>query len=327
VEAQNLQQFQRDFANEANVRFPSPIFPWVRPAVLVESFEEGIKMTHLLDQVASKSLPWWLDQALCAKIPQIGIKAFFSMVFKFHLVHADLHPGNILVRFPRREAELSAKLSRCPQQDFQINSRAVSRSDSEPHLQTPLPAQQLDTVNLDSLQEVELVFMDAGLVARLDSDQRKNFVDLFEALAGCNGHQAAEMMIARSPQAVLPPLEDQEMFKLEMDRIVRENLWGGKTTFQLNKVNFAGILIECATLSRKYHVQLDAAYASVMVGALVMEGMGRQLNADLNLFDIARPILLENYKSIFSLVSWSERLSTTKLFISDFWTNLRGESV
>jgi aarF domain-containing kinase len=41
VEAQHLSKFARNFRSWRNVKFPTPIFPLVRPSVLVESFEPG----------------------------------------------------------------------------------------------------------------------------------------------------------------------------------------------------------------------------------------------------------------------------------------------
>ena len=56
---------------------------------------------------------------------------------------------------------------------------------------------------------------------------------------------------------------------------------------------------------------MDACYASLMVGALVMEGMGRQLNSNLNLFDIARPVIWANLDTL--------KLNVDLNFKDHFW--------
>ena len=41
VEAAHLSRFARNFRSWRNVKFPTPLYPLVRPGVLVESFEPG----------------------------------------------------------------------------------------------------------------------------------------------------------------------------------------------------------------------------------------------------------------------------------------------
>ena len=41
LEAQHLLQFNLNFRNDSNIRFPLPVYPFVAPQVLVETFETG----------------------------------------------------------------------------------------------------------------------------------------------------------------------------------------------------------------------------------------------------------------------------------------------
>ena len=65
--------------------------------VLIETYVEGIKLTDLLALVAETNADPTrvspLHESLLHAIPEAGIKTFFSMIFKHHVVHADLHPG------------------------------------------------------------------------------------------------------------------------------------------------------------------------------------------------------------------------------------------
>lgn len=44
-------------------------------------------------------------------IANIGAKAFFAMLMKYNLVHADCHAGNILVRIKEAPNEFTAQVS------------------------------------------------------------------------------------------------------------------------------------------------------------------------------------------------------------------------
>ena len=57
----------------------------------------------------------------------------------------------------------------------------------------------------------EVVFLDAGLVVKLTDHDRKNFIDLFSAVAAGNGKLGAQLMIERS-QAEIPTAELQGIF-------------------------------------------------------------------------------------------------------------------
>jgi len=53
----------------------------------------------------------------------------------------------------------------------------------------------------------EIVVLDVGLVSRLSADERRNFLDLFSAVAEGDGHRAAQLMIERAKGNVLPTPE------------------------------------------------------------------------------------------------------------------------
>ena len=53
------------------------------------------------------------------------------------------------------------------------------------------------------------------------------------------------------------------------------------------------LLGQVLDLCRKYQVEIDPAMSSVVVSMLVLEGLGRSLDSDLNLMKAAMPFLLE----------------------------------
>lgn len=58
----------------------------------------------------------------------------------------------------------------------------------------------------------QIVFLDAGLVIKLKEKDRRNFLDLFAAVAAGNGKLGAQLMIERSG-AEIPTRELQSKYK------------------------------------------------------------------------------------------------------------------
>lgn len=77
-----------------------PIEPLVDSAVLVETFERGTTISKYMDSD---------DEELRKNIAETGCKVLLKMMLADNFVHADLHPGNILVRLPEEEEDVSRR--------------------------------------------------------------------------------------------------------------------------------------------------------------------------------------------------------------------------
>jgi ubiquinone biosynthesis protein len=87
VEADNNRRFAANFAGDPDVRFPA-LYPALCGArVLTMGFIEGAKVLDAPKQVGADP----------TRLAQIGFRTLLKMVFDDGFVHADLHPGNILV--------------------------------------------------------------------------------------------------------------------------------------------------------------------------------------------------------------------------------------
>ena len=134
--------------------------------------------------------------------------------------------------------------------------------------------------------EPQLIFIDAGLVTSLDTTNRRNFIDLFTAIAGFDGYRAGKLMIerCRTPQLAI----DEETFALKMQHIV---LSVKSKTFSLAKIKISDILTDVLTAVRQHHVKLEADFVNTVISVLLLEGIGRQLDPNMDLFKSALPIL------------------------------------
>ncbi|KVH89585.1 probable serine/threonine-protein kinase abkC [Cynara cardunculus var. scolymus] len=90
-EAAHLSRFIYNFRRWRDVSFPKPVYPLVHPAVLVETFEQGESVAHYVDELEG-------HERLKSSLAHIGTHALLKMLLVDNFIHADMHPGNILVR-------------------------------------------------------------------------------------------------------------------------------------------------------------------------------------------------------------------------------------
>jgi aarF domain-containing kinase len=138
----------------------------------------------------------------------------------------------------------------------------------------------------DQGYQPELVFLDSGLVTTLNAHDRKNFIELFRAIATFDGYKAGKLMVerCRSPELAVDP----ETFALKMQHLV---LSVKSQTFSLGRIKISDILVEVLKAVRTHHVKMEADFINTVLSILLLEGIGRQLDPDMDLFKSVLPIL------------------------------------
>ncbi|KAB1215230.1 putative serine/threonine-protein kinase abkC [Morella rubra] len=156
-EAAHLCRFIYNFRRWKDVSFPKPLYPLVHPSVLVETFEQGESVLHYVEELEG-------HERIKSALARIGTHALLKMLLVDNFIHADMHPGNILVR------EANTKPSH----------KRIFRS-------KPL-----------------VILLDVGLTAELSMKDRVNLLDFFKAIALQDGHMAAECTLRLSKQQNCP---------------------------------------------------------------------------------------------------------------------------
>ncbi|KAG0497111.1 hypothetical protein HPP92_001802 [Vanilla planifolia] len=156
-EAAHLSRFIYNFRRWKDVSFPKPLYPLVHPAVLVETFEDGESVARYVDDIDGNS-------RIKRDLAHIGTHALLKMLLVDNFIHADMHPGNILVRVPKKNS-------------------------SRKRLFRPKP---------------HIIFLDVGMTAELSNGDRRNLLEFFKAVALRDGHTAAECTLRLSRRQTCP---------------------------------------------------------------------------------------------------------------------------
>ncbi|KAI9120558.1 hypothetical protein K1719_007591 [Acacia pycnantha] len=96
-EAAHLSRFIYNFRQWKDVSFPRPVYPLVHPAVLVETYEQGESVSHYVDDLQG-------HERIKTALAHIGTHALLKMLLVDNFIHADMHPGNILVRMSQKSS-------------------------------------------------------------------------------------------------------------------------------------------------------------------------------------------------------------------------------
>ncbi|KAF6013677.1 hypothetical protein HII12_001659, partial [Brettanomyces bruxellensis] len=94
-----------------------------------------------------------------------------------------------------------------------------------------------------------------------------------------DGYRAGELMIERSktPETAI----NTELFKYKVEKLVDQVR---KRTFTLGSISIGDILEQMLSMVRLHHVRMEGDFVTVIVAILLLEGIGRQLDPDLDLF-------------------------------------------
>ncbi|KAL0041617.1 hypothetical protein WJX79_009511 [Trebouxia sp. C0005] len=160
VEAQHLDRFGKNFRTWRNLSFPAPVYPLVAPSVLVETFEEGRLISSYVDKPTNK---------YSIQLANIGLSCYLQMLLKDNFVHADLHPGNILVRL----VDPNTRWGRIAT-FLKVNTAP------------------------------KLVLLDVGMVAELTPEDQHNLVGFFKALTSQDGEALGQNILDFSENQTCP---------------------------------------------------------------------------------------------------------------------------
>lgn len=293
IEAENLVKFRHNFKDRTTVTFPKAYRDYTTRDILIEEFAHGIPLRAFLESGGG---------TYQGEIANMGLDAFLHMLVMDNFIHSDLHPGNIMVRFLKPTPPIPL-FSRIPflasNPHAASSSTAATTASAEKQDVTAEVRSRLTphrgnraawTAELSALDaegfRPQLVFIDAGLVTELSPTNRRNFLDLFRAIAEFDGYRAGCLMVerSRSPNTVLDP----EVFALKIQNLV---LNVKKRTLALGNISFGDIIGQVLSMVRTHHVRMEGDFINVVLSMLLLEGIGRSLDPNIDLLKSSLPML------------------------------------
>jgi aarF domain-containing kinase len=258
VEGRHLVLFNRFFRHWKKAHFPQSIM--FTDGVLVESFEHGELVSDFSKRMAKLNAK---GQSMAARdiqlahfIVTIGEDIYLKMLIEDNLMHADLHPGNILIQYT-------------------LNGSPM----------TPADYRRAVAAGIGEQVETDVVLVDAGMVASLTSDERSNFIGMLEATGDGNGRQAA-YFISKFSNKRHYSKETIEAFQQDTEVLFAKICRGYGTNVDMGEV-LRGIL----TLVRVHHITIDANYATLFLNVLCLDGLAKSILPSYNVLDGAMNLL------------------------------------
>jgi ubiquinone biosynthesis protein len=134
----------------------------------------------------------------------------------------------------------------------------------------------------------KLALLDLGLVGELDEPHRKGFARFFAAWAQRDGDAMAHIMYGLSESANRP--HDPESFERYRAAIIEfvGRYWG----YRLGQVQVGKVLLDMLGILRRHRVRVNPSFTIVNIAIAVTEGIGKQLDPDLDLMSEAIPFFL-----------------------------------
>ncbi|XP_063605073.1 uncharacterized aarF domain-containing protein kinase 2-like isoform X2 [Penaeus indicus] len=264
LEAENMELFAENFADNPYVRFPRILQPYVTRKVLVETYEEGEQMIDFIGTTGEDK-----PAELKKRLAEIGVDALLKMVFVDNLVHGDLHPGNILVQNNSAKEEGSNAASGDVVKFMMVDvgcDTFVMHVEPDPN---PL----------------RICLLDCGVASRLKERDLANFKAVFRQVVFGDGESVADLFLNNSEHCC----KDPEAFKAEMTSLVNS---AREDTIALSQIDVGVLLQQVLKILLHHQVRLESAFSAVVLAVFVLEGLGRALDPNMDILERARPILV-----------------------------------
>jgi ubiquinone biosynthesis protein len=133
----------------------------------------------------------------------------------------------------------------------------------------------------------KLALVDLGLVGELDDPHRKAFARFFAAWARRDGDTMARLMYGLSSNPTQLDSETYERYRAAIIEFVGR-YWGQR----LGDVSMGRVLVDLLGILRQHRVRMTPTFTTVNIAIAMTEGIGRQLDPELDLMAEALPFFM-----------------------------------
>lgn len=137
--------------------------------------------------------------------------------------------------------------------------------------------------NILILKNSKIVFIDFGMMGRIDEQTKRKLAILITYIVNKNSHGIVDVLL---DIGVANKNIDLAKFELDIDDIV--NRYYGRT---LKQINIAQLINEIFLLLAKYRINIPSNFTLLLKCIITIEGVGRELDPDFNIIEVARPFV------------------------------------
>lgn len=284
IEIENGQEFYHYNNNDGIIRVPKVYKQYSAQKVLVNSSMPGKSIKNYLAQPISKDLAVAESQKAERKyLAQVLVNNFLKQVFEDNFFHADPHPGNILF-YRLKEGDPNYQENQAKEAfSYEFHGNKVVWAKRQP------------------LPPYRLVYLDFGMMGRLTPSMIDGIAQIVLALNTKDIRQIGQAILAVCNQ--IGPVDSEDFYE-ELGLFLTPFMNMG-----LDQIDFPAMLYSVIGLCRKNNLQMKAEVTLLVKAFGSLEGLVSQLDPDLSMMDVARPLGKAYLKRKFNLKTSLEALS------------------
>lgn len=284
IEIANGQEFYHYNNNDGIIRVPKVYKQYSAQKVLVNSSMPGKSIKNYLAQPISQDLAVAENQKAERKyLAQVLVNNFLKQVFEDNFFHADPHPGNILF-YRLKEGDPNYQENQAKEAfSYEFHGNKVVWAKRQP------------------LPPYRLVYLDFGMMGRLTPSMIDGIAQIVLALNTKDIRQIGQAILAVCNQT--GPVDSEDFYE-ELGLFLTPFMNMG-----LDQIDFPAMLYSVIGLCRKNNLQMKAEVTLLVKAFGSLEGLVSQLDPDLSMMDVARPLGKAYLKRKFNLKTSLEDLS------------------
>jgi ubiquinone biosynthesis protein len=216
------------------------------------------------------------------------VKNFVKQVFDDGFFHADPHPGNILVQLlaPSDESLKEKVQTKKHHQEKRVGATDIV----------------FDYAKEQGLPPYRLVFLDFGMMGRLDADMIHKLTAIMDSLYGNNVKAIGQAILRLCKQS--GPVDEEAFFE-QLTPLLEDN-YG----VSIGEINLQTLFFQIIAICHKNNLQVPQEVTMLVKAVATFEGMIRELDPSISLVEIATPFAKKYFTE---KIDWSFELKRAGL--------------
>lgn len=164
------------------------------------------------------------------------------------------------------------------------------------------------------LSDNRIAFIDFGMVGRLSEDRRDQVINLLRGLVDKDSQRVVKVLLLWSDKT---GQHNRDSFSLDIDDFIDQY-----HDIPLKELNITNLLKNLTTLLRDHQLNLPPDLTLLLKAFITLDGLGRQLDPEFNLVDVASPMLQRIFLARYSPDALFKRGKGNLLELTELLTDL-----